>query len=109
MEIPVGSIVVIDSYFNHYVVGPYPYEVVRETAKSLELICLNHDGTRRTSEDNTKTLRKSSVVAVLKDITEFEPFKKLNDETSEKYDAYQDAMKKLEAQVKKIKSKTHGK
>ena len=105
MKTPVGSLIVIDSIYVHAAVAPFVYKVVDETEKMVELVRLDETG-EVVSLDNTRLIRKTSIVAVLNSLEEFAPFKKMNDELKEKYEAYSSLKSSLDAKVKKLKSST---
>lgn len=104
MKTPVGTLLVTDPIHIFSVVAPFVYEVVKETEKSVEITPLNEDGTYLNRE-NTKMIRKSSIVAILEKKEDFEPFKQMNEESKNLYDAYNENKAKLDLKVKNIKSK----
>jgi len=102
MKTPVGTLLVIDPIHTFSVVAPYVYEVIKETDKSVEITPLKEDGTYL-NRDNTKTIRKTSIVTVVEKLEDFEPLKKMNQDLQDLYNAYTDKQKLLGAQVAQIK------
>lgn len=108
MDVPVGSLIVIDTIYNHSAVTPRVFKVIHETDKSVEITSLDAEGEPK-NLDNTRTIRKTSIVAILNNLEEFEPFKKMNDDLAEKFRIYNEAYAQYEKEVKLIKARTHGK
>lgn len=108
MKTPVGTLLVTDPIHIFSVVAPFVYEVVKETEKSVEITPLNEDGTYLNRE-NTKTIRKSSIVAILEKKEDFEPFKQMNEESKNLYDAYNENKSALDVRIKNIKSELNSK
>lgn len=108
MKTPVGTLLVIDPIHIFSVVAPFVYEVVKETDKSVEITPIKEDGTYL-NRDNTKTIRKTTIVSVLEKIEDFEPFKKMNQDLQDLYNAYTDKKKELEAQIVKVKKQSQAK
>lgn len=102
-SVPVGSLVVIDSIYNHSAVSPYMMKVISETPKSVEITRVDDNG-EVVNIENIKTIRKSSIVAVLESIDDFAPFRKMNIEMNEKYEAYNQLKTFFEKKVKGIKA-----
>lgn len=102
MKTPVGTLLVIDSVHLCYAVGPYVYEVVNETDKTVEITPIKEDGTYLNRE-NTKTIRKTSIIRSIEKIEDFEPFKKMNQELQELYQAYTEKQKILGSEIALIK------
>lgn len=103
MKIPIGSLLVIDSIYIYTAVTPFVFKVVSETEKMVEIVRLDNTG-EIVNPDNTRHIRKTSIVAVLNTLEEFAPFNKMNDELKERYEAYSSLMSSVEAQVKKLKN-----
>lgn len=108
MKTPVGTLLVIDPIHIYSVVAPFVYEVVKETEKSVEVAPLKEDGTYLNRE-NTKLIRKSSIVAILEKMEDFAPFKQMNEESKNLYDAYNENKSALDVRIKNIKSKLNSK
>lgn len=60
-------------------------------------------------EDNTRTIRKISIITVLKSLDKFAPFKKMNMEIRELHKALTELQDKHEKVVRTIKSEFQGK
>lgn len=108
MKTPVGTLLVIDPIHIFSAVAPFVYEVVKETDKSVEITPLKEDGTYLNRE-NTKTIRKTSIVTVIEKKEDFEPFKQMNKELQDMYNAYNDQKTKFETQIARIKKESNAK
>lgn len=108
MKTPVGTLLVIDPIHVYSVVAPFVYEVVKETDKSVEITPLKEDGTYLNRE-NIKLIRKSSIVAILEKMEDFAPFKQMNEESKNLYDAYKENKSALDVRIKNIKSELNSK
>lgn len=101
MNIDVGAILVIESYFINYAVFQRPVQVVAALPKSLTVVSLDFDG-KVIDPDNTKRVMLRNVVAVLDKVEDYAPYAEMNTKLNTLYEAYQDERKKMDIMVKNL-------
>lgn len=105
MKVEVGTLVVLSSIYNGYVVMPHLYKVVSSTDKMITATPLNTDGSIINIE-KIKNSRNTSIVAILDDIAEFDFYRKLNDEHYAKYTEFQNYSNSKFEQIAQIQKQT---
>lgn len=79
------------------------YRVVGETEHTVLITRLKDNGEAYDEQDIDR-VKKTSVIAILSDISDFEPFRLMNQEINEKWNAYNEIKNKYDLKMKSMKN-----
>ncbi len=108
MRVPVDCLLVVDSWIITAVVAPNVYKVVNETDKMVEITALDATG-QFINPHNTRSIRKTSIIAIIDSMEEFQPYHEMNQQISALHSAYANALRSGENKVNQVKKEFQAK